>query len=332
MQEISIHTGTNKLQRLSDIADRARSYAENARSDNTKKAYRSDWKHFTSWCGENNLDALPATIETVTLYVSAFADSYKVTTLERRLAAISQAHKTAGYDSPALVSKEPLHAVWAGIVRSKSRLKHKVAPALTEDIKLMIEHLPRLESEPGTPLSLVSLRDRAMLLIGFAGALRRSEIAGLHAEDLLFTADGLKVIIRQSKTDQEGKGQVIGIIHGDDPRTCPVRSTRAWLHASGIYQGPVFRSIDRHGNIAAKAITGRSIARIIKGACLRCGLSPDLYSGHSLRAGFTTQAARAGKAERVIMRHTRHKSEKMVREYIREGDLFNESPTDALGL
>ncbi|MFK7845767.1 MAG: tyrosine-type recombinase/integrase [Rhodothermales bacterium] len=310
----------------------AQSFAQQSRSDNTKKAYKSDWKHFTEWCNERELESLPATIHTVTLYVASCADEYKVTTLERRLASISQAHKTSGHESPALVSREPLHSVWSGIVRTKSRLKEKVAPTLTEDIKLMVEHLPRLEDEPGRPLTPQGLRDRALLLLGFAGAMRRSELAGLDAEDLQFTADGLRVLIRKSKTDQEGQGQVIGIIYGSNPNTCPVRAVKSWMKAASINTGPLFSSINKHGTVGKKHLTGQSVALIIKRACLRSGLSPDLYSGHSLRAGFTTQAARAGKAERIIMRHTRHKSEKMVREYIREGDLFNESPTDSLGL
>ncbi len=332
MKSMTLKSNPGGLASLKSVAERAQTYAEQSRAENTKKAYRSDWRHFSAWCYDNGLDALPASPETVTLYITRFAEDYKVSTLERRLAAISQAHKTAGYNSPALTSHEPLHSVWAGILRAKTRIKKKVAPTLTEDIRAMLKHLPQDTEQPGHPLTLTALRDRAILLIGFAGAMRRSEVADLHVDDLQFTPDGLRVRIRKSKTDQEGTGQVIGVLHGENPDTCPIRAARAWMHAAGIHNGPIFRAIDRHGNIAAKAITGRSVATIIKNACLRCGLPPDLYSGHSLRAGFTTQAARAGKAERVIMKHTRHKSEKMVREYIREGELFNESPTDALGL
>lgn len=325
-------TDAAALARIREAAGRAEAFARKARADNTRKAYRSDWRHFEAWCAEHGVEALPAAPEAVALYIASIADDYKVTTLERRLASISQAHKTAGYESPALVSREPLHSVWSGIVRSKSRMKHKVAPALTEDIRLMIESLPREDDAPGAPLTFHSLRDRAILLVGFAGALRRSEVAALEVRDLQYTPDGLRLYIRKSKTDQEGHGQVIGILHGAHPHTCPVRALRAWLHASGITEGPVFRPIDRHGNLGQSAITGRSVARIVKKACRYAGLPAELYSGHSLRAGFTTQAARAGKPERVIMRHTRHTSEKMVREYIREGDLFNENPTGSLGL
>ncbi len=322
----------HSLAHLQHAAKRAEAFARDARSENTKKAYRSDWRHFESWCQDQSLESLPATMQTVVLYIASIADDYKLTTLERRLTSISQAHKTAGYESPALVSHEPLHSVWAGIARSKSRMKDKVAPTLTEDIMLLVDSLPRDLDAPDTPFTFRSLRDRAILLVGFAGALRRSEIAGLTTSDLSYSSDGLRIRIKKSKTDQEGKGQVIGLVHGKNPLTCPVRAMRTWVKAAGIHEGPIFRKIDRHGNLSNAAITGQSIALILKRACLKCGLPPDLYSGHSLRAGFTTQAARAGKPKRVIMRHTRHKSEKMVREYIREGDLFNESPTDALGL
>lgn len=315
---------------LTDTAARATQYAQNARSDNTKKSYQSDWSHFTSWCEENNLAALPATIDTVVLYITDFADTFKVSTLERRLASISQAHKTAGLESPALVSKEPLHSVWSGIVRTKSTRRDKVAPVLTDDIKLMIEHLQR-DATTGE-LTLHAIRDRAILLIGYAGALRRSEIAMLDAHDCQYTPEGLRLLIRKSKTDQDGSGHILGLAYGSQPATCPVRSLRAWTRIAHIFDGPIFRPIDRHGNIKEKAITGHSIAQIVKKACLRAGLPPDIYSGHSLRAGFATQAAKAGKPERVIMRHTRHKSEKMVREYIRDGELFNDNPSDALGL
>jgi integrase len=332
MADLPISRDNQYLAPLQDAARRAEAYAREARADNTRKAYRSDWRHFQAWCAERDLDPLPASPQTVVLYIAGCADLYKVTTLERRLASISQAHKTAGLDSPALVSREPLHSVWSGIVRSKSRHKDKVAPALTEDIVLMVDCMPRDLEDPNKPFTLRSIRDRALLLVGFAGALRRSEVAGLEIDDLTYTPDGLRLRIRKSKTDQEGRGHVIGILHGQNPLTCPVRALRNWTRMAGIQKGPVFRKIDRHNNIGDHAITGRAVALLIKKACLAAGLPPELYSGHSLRAGFTTQAARAGKPERVIMRHTRHKSEKMVREYIREGDLFNESPTDSLGL
>ena len=318
-----------RMARLHDVADRANAFAQKSRADHTKRAYRADWTLFRSWCDEHDLRPLPADPQTIVLYISDVADQYKLTTLERKLSAISQAHKTSGYESPALTSSEPLHSVWSGIARSKTRAKDKVAPALTEDIRLMVESLPRDENQN---LTIASLRDRALLLVGFAGALRRSELSGLTTSDVSFTVDGLRMVIRQSKSDQEGRGHVKGLRYGSKPMTCPVRSLRAWLSGSGIDHGPIFRGVDRHGNIADTALTGQGIALIIKRCASQAGLNADDYSGHSLRAGFTTQAARSGTPERIIMRHTGHKSEKMVREYIREGALFNDNPTDDLGL
>jgi len=319
-----------RMARLFDAAERADAFARKSRAENTKRAYRADWVLFRSWCREHDLDPLPADDQTVILYVTDVADDYKLSTLERKLTSISQAHKTQGLESPALTSNEPLHSVWAGIARTKTRAKDKVAPALTEDIRLMIESLPHDPDTGG--LTIAAKRDRAILLVGFAGALRRSEIVGLETSDISFTADGLRLVVRQSKSDQEGHGHTKGLRYGSSPTTCPVRSLRNWMSAAGIDHGPIFRGVDRHGNIADSALTGQSIALIIKRCAARAGLDKDAYSGHSLRAGFTTQAARAGTPERIIMRHTGHKSEKMVREYIREGSLFNENPSGDLGL
>lgn len=323
-------TDDSTLSRQAKDAERARAFAEQARAENTKRAYRADWQQFQAWCAERDHKSLPASTKTVALFLASIADSYKLSSLERKLSAISQAHKAAEHESPALTTDEPLHSVWSGIVRSKGRAKDKVAPALTEDIQLMVDHLPRTDGEE--TLTLSASRDRAILLIGFSGALRRSEIVALTTDDISFSADGLRLVVRSSKSDQESRGLTKGIRYGSNPSTCPVRSLRSWLNRSGIDEGPLFRSIDRHGNIGDSALSGRSVARIVKRSAKRAGMDPSQYSGHSLRAGFTTQAARAGTPERVIMRHTGHKSERMVREYIREGRLFRENPTEDLGL
>lgn len=323
---------------LRAAAEAARAFAEHARAPNTLRAYRSDWADFTAWCAARGLSALPASAEAVTLYVAERASgagerALKVSTLERRLAAISQAHRACGYESPASTKTEPLHSVWAGLVRVKGRARAKVAPALTPDVVAMVEALPVLELPGGgRALTAAARRDRALLLVGFAGALRRSEIAALQVEHLAFSADGLRVVIPRSKSDQEGAGATLGLHYGERPLTCPVRAAREWLRAHAITEGPVFRSIDRHGNVGAQPLDGGSVARIVKRAARRAGLDDALYAGHSLRAGFATQAARAGKHERAIMRHTRHKSERVLREYIRDGQLFDENPSLGLGL
>lgn len=316
----------------------ARGFAERAKAESTKRAYRADWQDFRSWCAERGLDALPASPQTVTLYIAdraAPSDEsvpLKVSTLERRLAAISQAHRLSGLPSPASTREEPLHSVWAGIVRTVGRRKEKVAPALTEDLRAMINALPVIDEVSVPELTLTAKRDRALLLLGFAGALRRSELSALTVDDIRVNPDGLTLVVRRSKADQEGRGHAKGIHHGAQPGTCPVRALRAWLRTAGIEEGPIFRAIDRHGNVGEDALSGRSVARIVKRCAERAGLDPSHYSGHSLRAGFATQAARAGKTERAIMRHTGHKSERTLREYIREGGLFLDNPTEGLGL
>ena len=324
---------------LQSAAESARQFAERAKSENTKRAYRADWRCFRAWCAERGLDAMPADVGTVTLYIAdraAPSDGsapLKVSTLERRLSAIAQAHRMSGLPSPASTREEPLHSVWAGLVRVKGRAKAKVAPALTPDVVAMVEALPTVELADGNrQFTTAAKRDRALLLVGFAGALRRSEIAALTVADLAFGADGMRLRLRSSKTDQEGVGVILGLHYGDRPLSCPVRAVRDWLRYNAITEGPVFRAVDRHGNVSDRALDSGSVARVVKRAASRARLDPAAYSGHSLRAGFATQAARAGAHERAIMKHTRHKSERVLREYIRDGQLFDENPTGALGL
>ncbi|GAB5550174.1 MAG: site-specific integrase [Sandaracinaceae bacterium] len=344
------HAPRQKLHAVSDLdrrlpaelaraGDAARSFAERAKSENTKRAYRADWRCFRSWCGDRQLDALPADPRTVTLYIADKAapsdgsTPLKVSTLERRLSAISQAHRMSGLASPASTREEPLHSVWAGLVRTKGRAKDKVAPALTPDVVAMVEALPTVELADGSrQLTTASKRDRALLLVGFAGALRRSELAALTVSDLAFGADGLRLRLGRSKSDQEGAGATLGLHYGERPLSCPVRGVQDWIRHVAITEGPAFRGVDRYGNVSDRALDSGSVARIVKRAAQRAGLDPAAYSGHSLRAGFATQAARAGAHERAIMKHTRHKSEKVLREYIRDGQLFDQNPTDSLGL
>lgn len=325
-------------------AQAARAFADKARSANTKRAYRSDWADFCAWCDERDVRALPAEVETVALYVASRAEgtdarpALKVSTLTRRLAAISQAHKTAGFESPALRSREPLHSVWGGIVRTKGIARDKVAPTLTDDVVAMVAHCTFDGEGDGTQgAALRARRDRALLLVGFAGALRRSELVAIRTEDLAFGPDGLRLQIPKSKADQVGAGQTVGIAYGSRVETCPVRALQAYLRAASTeldepVRGPVFRKVDRWGHLGARALTSGTVARIVKRYSALAGLDPAGYAGHSLRAGFATQAARSGKPERAIQRHTRHKSTEMLREYIREGTLFEENPSEGIGL
>jgi integrase len=325
-------------------AEAARAFAARARSANTRRAYRADWADFCDWCDERGLSALPASVETVALYIASRAEGadgrlpLKVSTLTRRLAAISQAHKGAGHESPALRSREPLHSVWGGIVRTKGTAREKVAPTLTDDVVAMVAHCTYDGEGDGTAgAALRARRDRALLLMGFAGALRRSELVAIRTDHLAFGPDGLRLQIPKSKADQAGAGQAIGIAYGDRVETCPVRALQAYVRAASAelgepLAGPVFRKVDRWGHLGKRALTSGTVARIVKRYAGLAGLDPAAYAGHSLRAGFATQAARSGKPERAIQRHTRHKSTEMLREYIREGTLFEENPSEGIGL
>jgi len=175
------------------------------------------------------------------------------------------------------------------------------------------------------------LRDRALLVVGFTGALRRSELVALNYEDIRWTREGMVLHIRSSKTDQEGQGSEVGIPLGRKPGTCPVRLLKAWLDFAKIKSGPVFRPIKKGGAIEEGRLGDRSVALIVKRTVGHTGFSGEEFSGHSLRAGLATSAALAGQHERDIMQQTRHKSEKMVRRYIRKGSLFQGNVVDSLG-
>lgn len=193
-----------------------------------------------------------------------------------------------------------------------------------------MEDLQRLVA--ALPDSLSGSRDRLLLLVGFAGAFRRSELVALDLEDITITPDGLEVLVRRSKTDQEGTGTVKGIPFGSNPRTCPVRAFRAWIERSGITTRTLFRHVDRHGCLHAHRLSGHAIARIIKRLAKVAGLDPVQFSGHSLRAGLATAAARAGKADRTIMRQTGHRSRAMLDRYVRDADLFTDNAAAGIGL
>jgi integrase len=182
------------------------------------------------------------------------------------------------------------------------------------------------------PDGLAGTRDRALLLTGFAGAFRRSELVGLDRADLEFNARGLVITLRRSKTDQEGHGRKVALPYGSTFETCPVRSMQAWLEESGITDGPLFRKINRHGQLHLARLCGSAVALTVKRSVRAAGLDPSKYSGHSLRSGFATAAAIAGASERAIMNQTGHQSSKMVRRYIRDGNLFRDNAAAKLGL
>lgn len=311
--------------------ERLQAYADKAWSENTVRAYRADWEHFSEWCLNYEREPLPAAPETIGLYLGMIAPDYSLATLERRLSSISALHRERGLPNPAKVSDGPLMRIWRGIVRDKTRRQDKAEPLMAKDLRLVIQNLPR-DPETGQ-LTMTALRDRAVLLVGWAGALRRSELVALTVDDVKFVSgEGVNIYIRRSKTDQEGQGLVKGLPYGDHVETCPVTALRTWMQAAGITRGPIFRRFYRGGSIGKKAITAQYVSLILKEHAERVGLSADSLSAHSLRSGFITQAVRAGKPERRIKEHSGHKSWETFNGYVKNAASFEGNPAKGIGL
>ena len=283
--------------------------AEKAAS--TRKAYATDFRLFKAWCDGKGVPALPASPETVAAFLASKSKTTKPSTLGRRVAAIRYAHKLAHLDTP--TDSETVKATLRGIRRTFGGAKIRKAPAVAAKIHSMVAM---------TPEGLTGLRDRALLLLGFAGAFRRSELVALDLADIEETETGLLVKIRRSKTDQEAEGNTIAIARGDV--ACPAKALREWLDAAGIETGPIFRAINKAGTVAAVRLTDRSVANIVKAYADRAGFDPSLFSGHSLRSGFLTSAAANGASIFKMMDVSRHKSVDTLRGYVRDAELFKD--------
>lgn len=294
-----------------------------ARASSTLRAYEHDWKQFRIWCGQNGLVPLPASAQAVILYSTDLTKNQnkKWNTLSRRLAAISQLHQQAGFESP--TRTWAVKQFLSGLRRERGVAPARKKPVLVEDLRQILKQIPD---------SLLGRRDRALLLVGFAGAFRRSELVGLDAGDIEETREGLIITVRRSKTDQEGQGRKIGIPPGADRATCPVAALEHWRAAAHIDSGPLFRTMNRHGRILDRRLSAEGVAIVVKRYVEKIGYDPAELAGHSLRAGLATSAAAAGKSERAIMNQTGHRSVTTVRRYIRDGNLFRENAAEDLGL
>jgi integrase len=306
---------------LEPIIEQANEYARQSRSDATKTAYKSDWKDFTAWCSHHSLDPLPAVPEVIAAYISDLASRLSTATIRRRMTSISQAHIVANFESP--IGSPIVREVWKGIRRTKG-----TAPIQKD--ALLTDHLYRISK--ALPDTLIGVRDRAILLVGIAGGFRRSELVSIDIEHLTFTDDGLIIRLLRSKTDQDAAGVDVGIPYGSKVDTCPVRSLKAWLTAASIESGPLFRGVDRHGNLLPARLSDRGIARAVKRCCELIGLDPEKFAGHSLRSGLATNAAYNGAPAHAIAQQGRWASLEMVNRYIRRGGLFRDNAASHLGL
>ena len=287
-------------------------YAEAEKAVATRAAYASDWRDFCGWCGQRGATPLPAHVGIVAAYLSAQANAgRKASTIGRRAASIGYHHKIAGHEPP--TNQEGVKAVLRGIRRTIGSAKQGKAPAVADLMAKMVELCPG---------NLIGKRDRALLLIGFAGALRRSELCAMQVEHITWTVDGLRLLIPRSKGDQEGQGQEIGIPTGTRLRPC--RALRDWLDAAEITTGPVFRAVALGGRVAETGLVNESAARIVKKYAVAVGLDPASYAGHSLRSGFLTSAAEHGASVWKLAEVSRHKSLDMLRGYVRRVNMFKD--------
>jgi site-specific recombinase XerD len=316
-QEVAPSPGTATL------ADQARAYVKAAKAKNTLRAYDADWRDFSAWSQQHGRPPLPAEPETVALYLADRASTLKTSSLSRRLTAIARRHQALGYPSPASMQHATVSEVWKGIQRTKGTAQRGKTPLLTAHIRQVIEILPD---------TLQGARDRALLLVGFAGGFRRSELAALAVSDLEETEQGMVIRLRRSKTDPSAQGRPVALPYGSDPSTCPVRALRTWLEMAGITAGPLFRAVDQFDIAEDSPLDPDSVAYIVKRAVERIGLETKEFAGHSLRAGLATQAAMNGASELAIMKQTGHRSLATVRKYIREGSLFRDNAATKLGL
>lgn len=291
-------------------------YAEAGLAGSTRRVYGSSWRGFCSWCASVAREPLPAEAATVALFLTARArEGVAVTTLARDLAAINAAHQAQGFPAPA---HPDLDRVWAGIRRTHGRPPRKKRALVVDDLRRVLAKLPD---------GLSGKRDRALLLVGFAAALRRCELAALslpgpgatsvHVE---FLPAGMEIHIDRGKGDQLGRGAVVAVPNGK--KICAVAALQSWLAAAKINSGPVFRSVDRHGRIGEAAISEKAVADVVKRSAERVGLDPALFAGHSLRSGLLTSAADKGAAPDVLQAHARHSKFDTTRGYIQQVDRF----------
>lgn len=288
-------------------------FVRDSLSDNSRKAYASDLARFEAWGG-----AIPATSELIAEYLADHAETHTVASLVRWLTSLKKAHRARGIVDP--TDSELVKAVVRGIRRRNGSKPDQAKPLLREDLFAVLDSLGH---------GIKADRDRALLLIGFAGGFRRSELVGLNVADIESVKQGIVITIIRSKTDQHGIGRKLGIPYARG-RHCPVAALNQWRSNSEIVEGPLFRPVTRHGQIVPTRLSGEAVALVIKQRLAAIGFETALYSGHSLRAGFVTSAAQAGVSSWKIREQTGHRSEAMLARYIRDGGMFLENAAGVL--
>ncbi|MAR25838.1 MAG: integrase [Flavobacteriaceae bacterium] len=283
----------------------------NSKANNTIKAYESDFKDFSLFCYNNGLKALPTEPKVLSIYLTHLSKYCKFSTLKRRIASIKVFHKMKGHY---LDAKHPIIIEnLLGIKRINGSYQTAKKPLLINDLKLLIKVIDEKEIN-----NFKRIRNKSLILIGFSGGFRRSELVNIDYDELEFVTEGVKIFIKRSKTDQSGEGSIKAIPYFDNKEYCPVTKLKDWIQFKNIKNGKIFN------------ISDKSVSLIIKKYVSLAGLNPNKYGGHSLRSGFATSAAESGAEERNIMAMTGHKTTQMVRRYIQEANLFKNNALNKL--
>jgi len=301
---------------------------KNSKANNTIRAYKSDFKDFGGFCAKNGLKSLPTEPKIVSLYMTYLSTKdNKMSTLRRRLVSIGVIHRLKGHY---LDTKHPIIIEnLMGIKRKKGSYQKGKKPILINHLKLIIE---AIDKDTSDETGIRKLRDKTIILLGFAGGFRRIELISIDFEDLEFVSEGVKIFIRKSKTDQFGEGMIKGLPYFTNQKYCPVWHLKKWLEISEIKSGPIFRRFSKGLNLSKNRLTDQSVALFLKKHLSNAGIENQNYSGHSLRSGFATVTAESGADERSIMAMTGHKTTQMVRRYIKEANLFKNNALNKIKL
>ena len=298
---------------------------KSSKANNTLKAYKSDFKDFAAFCTKHGLNSLPTEPKIVSLYLTHLSKNSKISTLRRRLVSISMVHKLKGYY---LDTKHPIIVEnLMGIRRVIGSIQKGKKPILINHLKLLINAINEQKIEETK-----KLRDKTIILIGFGGGFRRTELISIDYEDLEFVPEGLKITIRRSKTDQFGEGMIKGLPYISNEIYCPIVNLKKWLDIAKIKSGPLFRRFSKGSTLTDNRLTDQSVVLLIKKYLNLAGIENKNFSGHSLRSGFATVAAESGADERSIMAMTGHKTTQMVRRYIRDANIFKNNALNKIKL
>ncbi len=288
---------------------------KSSKANNTLRAYKSDFRDFEAFCVKHGLISLPSEPKIISLYLTHLSKNSKFSTLKRRLVSISMVHKLKGHY---LDTKHPIIVEnLMGIRRIKGSIQTGKKPLLINYLKSLINVIDEKKIE-----EIKKFRDKSILLIGFSGGFRRTELVSLDYEDLEFVPEGLKITIKKSKTDQFGEGMLKGLPYFSNEKYCPIVNLKKWLEISKIKSGSIFRRFTKGSILTDKRLSDQSVVLLIKEYLKLAGIESENFAGHSLRSGFATVAADSGADERSIMAMTGHKSTEMVRRYIKEANLF----------